>query len=359
MSLLSKIFGSDESLGIDLGSGSVKVVALGYKDKRWILKNYGQVRFKKENPPAAKKILELSDQQIADLIKTLLKKMKVRSKEFFASLPMSAGFSTIITLPKMSKSELAAAVMNEAEKYIPVSLDDTIIDWAVIPSGQDNKKPFFSKDRNIKNKKVSTNSAKIISVNQTAGKFLSQEDIAGDDNNQTQQKILLVSVLKEVANRYQNIFNLAGLKIIGWEEESFSLGRSLIGDDKKMYLLIDLGYADISSFLINNGLIRFTYNFKAREREDINSGLQQVISLAKEKYHYQISNIVLTGGRLVADRKWVELLKTSFPLINFTLGDPLARVVVLPQKQEQAKKVAPLYAVAIGLAMKKEQKTYD
>ncbi|HHD92071.1 MAG TPA: hypothetical protein ENL06_00385 [Candidatus Portnoybacteria bacterium] len=92
MSFLSKIFGSKISLGIDLGSGSVKISALEYKDNRWILKNYGQVRFKKEESPIAKKILELSDQQVAYLKNTLLKKMDIRQKKCFASLPISTGF---------------------------------------------------------------------------------------------------------------------------------------------------------------------------------------------------------------------------------------------------------------------------
>ncbi len=359
MSFLSKIFGSKMSLGINLGSGSVKIVSLEHKDNRWLLKNYGQARFKKEESPVAKKILELSDQQIADIIKLLLKKMNIQQKEFFASLPISAGFSTVITLPKMSESELSAAIMNEAEKYIPVSLDEVIIDWTIIPPEQNSKSRLIFGNKDGSNKDSSIDNTQIISVEKTTGgSSLGKENIVnGGDNKiatQNQQKILLVSVLKEVANRYQNIFKLSGIKIIGWEEESFSLGRSLIGNDKKTYLLIDLGYSSISSFLISGGLIRFTYNFKAKEIVDINSGLRQIINLAKEKYHYQIDNIILTGGRLLSGVKWVKLLKESFPQINFTIGDSFARVIIPPQEKDQINKIAPLYAVAVGLAMKKE-----
>ena len=350
MSFLSKIFGSKISLGIDLGSSSVKISVLEYKNNRWMLKNYGRARFKKEESPIAKKILELSDQQIADLIKVLLKKMNIHQKEFFASLPISAGFSTIITLPKMSESELSTAVRNEAEKYIPVSPDDVIIDWTVIPPEQNSNNQLFSKNKD--------NNTKIISIEKTENSSLGKEAVNNEEENeintQDQQQILLVSVLKEIVGRYQNIFRLAGLEIIGWEEEFFSLGRSLIGNDKKTYLLINLGYSNISSFLINNGLIRFTYNFKARKMEDVNNGLRQIISLAKEKYHYQVNNVILTGGRLLSGVEWTKLLKVSFPGINFTIGDPLARVIVPPEKQDQIKNIAPLYAVAIGLAMKKE-----
>ena len=358
MSFLSKLFGRKESLGIDLGSGSIKVVKLRENNHQWELENYGQVRLKENRQ--IKKVLDSPDQQIADLIKELLQKMRIKGREFFASLPVSAGFSTIITLPEMSREETAAAVMNEAEKYVPVSLDKVIIDWTVISS--------TSKEKEIKDDHLSIESGKdeqgsttpqIISEHKVDKSAVNNQDNNANDHSEKNlengQEILLVSVLKEVAERYQNIFELSGLKIIGWEEESFSLVRSLIGQDKKMCLLIDLGYSVINSLLVDNGLIKFTYSFNAQKTEEIIEKIKQVVDLAKTKYHYQVDHIILTGGRLVSSMDWQDLFGKAFNQIDFAIGDPFAKIIVSPAIKNDLRKISPIYAVAAGLAMKKEE----
>ncbi len=56
------------------------------------------------------------------------------------SLPNSSSFSRVITLPKMDKKDLAAAVRLEAEQSIPIPIDDLYFDYNVLNETPDGSK---------------------------------------------------------------------------------------------------------------------------------------------------------------------------------------------------------------------------
>ncbi len=152
-------------LGIDLGSSTIKLVELSSDKEAPKLLTYGLAYFNAENSLAAKissfsgagspgesqnnasdfnSISEtvfgnLSSQEIGQILKELMNRSQARSKVAHFSIPAFATFSTVVDLPSMSMEEIGAAVPFEARKYIPVPLEEVVLDWAVIPAG--GKKP--------------------------------------------------------------------------------------------------------------------------------------------------------------------------------------------------------------------------
>lgn len=80
--------------------------------------------------------------EVADVVRRLVKKSGTRTKNVAMALPPSAVISKKVMLPDgLSESELEAQVETEANKYIPFSLDEVSLDFCVVgpsetPSGE-------------------------------------------------------------------------------------------------------------------------------------------------------------------------------------------------------------------------------
>lgn len=71
--------------------------------------------------------------EVADVVRRLVKKSGTRTKNVAMALPPSAVISKKVILPDgLSEAELEAQVETEANKYIPFSLDEVSLDFCVI-----------------------------------------------------------------------------------------------------------------------------------------------------------------------------------------------------------------------------------
>lgn len=81
--------------------------------------------------------------EVAEVVRRLVKKSGTRTKNVAMALPPSAVISKKVILPDgLSEAELEAQVETEANKYIPFSLDEVSLDFCVIgPSGTPGGEP--------------------------------------------------------------------------------------------------------------------------------------------------------------------------------------------------------------------------
>jgi len=339
---------SSFSLGIDLGTSAIKLVELEKKENRLHLKTYGifplgqHLEYLTEETYV--KVLKIPDKELAGMIKKLLKEAQVVSREANFSIPVYSSFSITINLPIMPVTELESAVPLEAKKYIPVPIDDVVLDWSII-------------DRDEKNK---------------------------------QYEILLVAVPKEIINRYHRIAGLAGLKVKSLEMESFSLVRAIVGNDKSPILLVDSGARSTNISIVDGGFIRLTQNLEIagveitqtiaerlkidiREAERIKKDkeairkhnlepviqpvldsmilkINQIIRRYQAKSNRRIEKCILVGGAIELIN-WQERFANKLNL-DISVGNPFARVVYPEIINPILKEIAPALAVAVGLAMR-------
>jgi len=344
-------------LGIDISASAIKLVELEKKEERYSLKNYAiyslREYFKKRGQKDSFKFVNLSNEEAAKIIKRAINYAKIESRYTCLSVPVYSSFSIIIDFPMMSEKEIASSISFEAKKYIPIPISEVVLDWSII------------------NKQEQKQSSK--------------------------QKILLVAVPKKTINNYKKIISLAGLKLRAIEEETFSLSRSLMGNDKTLTLLIDAGFRSINVSIIDNGYIKMTNNLemggikineaiaqqmnisveKAEEmkirlsnnelsdaqnirlREIINSALRVIIIEIKKiintyqvKYNKKVEKCILTGGgfELVG---FIDYFNKELSL-DISLGDPFARVIYPSSLKPIIKKIGPSLSVAVGLAMREE-----
>ena len=203
------------SLGVDVGTSSLKLVELTTWGERVRLKNYGELQsallYDKPFRSFEKNSLLLSGKDIARAIRGIMEEAHIQTKRATFSIPDFSSFFTNFELPPMSKEELNSAVQFAARKYVPIPLAEVTFDWQIV-----------------------------------GGKF--SEDKA--------TTILLVAVPNETVNQYQEIARLAELKLLALEVEVFALLRAALREDKKSVVLLDAGAQSTSISIVEDGVLR-------------------------------------------------------------------------------------------------------
>lgn len=109
-----------KTLGLDIGSFSVKAVELSGHD-RMTVSGFG-----------VRNISRLSRQEAAGTIKELLSGSGITAKEAAISVSGPSVIERFISLPKMDEEALKGAIKFEAEKFIPFDINECVIDHKTI-----------------------------------------------------------------------------------------------------------------------------------------------------------------------------------------------------------------------------------
>ena len=354
-------------LGIDIGTTSIKVIQLGIDGKDIKLENYafsedknylevlGGVRGSSD--------LKISDTQIVEDLTEIKKKAKITGNNTIMSIPISSAFSSIINLPNMSEDKISEAINYEARQYIPIPINEVVFDWSIISEKKEGKE---DNDRGKKSK------------------LKAEEKI----------KVILVAIPKEITEKYTAIASALELKLIALETESFSLARSLIGDEDGAFIIVDIGNKMTNVTVIENGYVlashsafgtggkeitraisySFNVDFKRAEelKKDVGlsfSGPQKkisetilptiniIVSEVKKMNEAYIKNnkkmvkrVIVTGG--TANLPGLVKYFSSELNISVEIGNPWKNIVYDKALFGKLKKMSSDFSVAVGLALR-------
>ena len=346
---MSILFSKKEEkyLGVDLGRGSIKAVELKKEKGKPRLVTYGYIE---KGFDFVKDGSESDIKQSASFLKEICQKAKVSTPQTIASLPGFSVFSAVINLPSMPQKDLASAVQWEAKKFIPLPIEEVVLDWKIL--------------ENLKN--------------------------GGDDKKNL--KILLTAASRDLVKKYLEIFKLADLKLISLETEAFALARSLVGGDTSTIMVCDAG-AKVSdviivenkvpvlsrSFNIGGEVITKTIasslniDFKRAEQFKIDIGVSEqddgvipnaikdvlvsmineinyTIELYQSQSAKKIEKIILSGGSAFLPNLSSYFSKATN--LKTLVGDPWARIVYPLELKPILQELGPRLSVAVGLAMR-------
>lgn len=347
MSLIS-LSGDNLFLGIDIGDSSLKMVELRKKKKKIYLSNYA----------FSENVSEVNFTKIDDvnyLAKAILKvknEAGITATKVTASLPTFAVFSSIINLSNVDKKGITLAVNEEAKKVIPLPLEEMILDWKIIPDA-DGKTP-------------------------TKGNM----------------RVFLTGSPKKLVRKYIDVFKQAKLNLVSLETETFSLVRSLIGNDKSTVMIVEIGAnsTDISIVresipVLNRSLAvcastvtkvlseklgmtfaqaeQFKFDLSvslgadnkeelpqliAKTIEPIITEIQYMLDFSRSQNGSEIEKIILSGGGAMLLNLADYLSKRLN--IKVIIGDPWNRIVCPLELKPVLSEVSAKLAVAIGLGMR-------
>jgi len=117
--------------GLDIGSSSLKLAEVHATGRGYQLLNAGMIPL----PPDA--IVEgaiMNASVVVEAIRNLLETCKPRTRNVATSVSGHSVIIKKISLPNMSREELAQSIQWEAEQYIPFNIHDVNLDYQIISS---------------------------------------------------------------------------------------------------------------------------------------------------------------------------------------------------------------------------------
>ena len=349
-------------LGIDLSPDSIKLVELVSENGKPKLVTYGYTESKSD---VLKGDFVNNKNLTATLLKELADRAKVTTNLAAAALPISLVFSTVIklfNLPKKdidNKARIKSLLAEELKKILPRPLEEVVFDFNVI-------------------------------VDEDVEKAASGQKLAV-------VRFLVTASTNEVVKKYLDIFKQANFQLTNLDIESFALVRSLVGVDRSLILLVDIGenlttlsivnYAmPILNRTINYGgsiitkTIADNLNISIAEAENykldlaimmqqqsmttypkiIEDALAPLVTeiryLLKTYYEQMgqqkiLDKVVLTGGGCLLGNFLDRYLTNTLNLRAY-VGDPWARIVYPEELRPVLLEIGPRFAVALGLAMR-------
>ncbi|OIO17317.1 hypothetical protein COV56_02325 [Candidatus Kuenenbacteria bacterium CG11_big_fil_rev_8_21_14_0_20_37_9] len=399
-------------LGVDLGTSAIKIVELQNKSGRAMLVTYGYVEQSTDIVRASSDEME---ERIVGILKSICKKSRVTSKKVVAALPSFSVFTSIISLPAMKKKDIGQAIGWEAKKFVPLPIEDMILDWKIInPAAKKNNKP--KQPQSV----VKFNSTVLDNYNSRYGfdQKSRNEDVSNymeekhgfisrffrKDKNQTSAdreedkhtgnlSVLLTAAPKTLVERYLRIFKRAELEIISLETEAFALERSLAGGDTAPMMIIDIGSISSDITIINGGIpilnrsidvggvtitkslmsslnvditraeqFKRDIGFSSLSGESLPAIIKNTINPIINEVKYSLDIYLSQADKnniekivLTGGSAWLpELPKYLSKLLNtrVIIGDPWDRIIYPMDLKPILNELGPRFSIAIGLAMR-------
>jgi type IV pilus assembly protein PilM len=116
-----------ETVALDIGSHSIKVVSVLKKPDKALLTAYN---IKKIQPSDNRSL------KTGKSIKEALSEIDLHPAEVNLSVSGANVIVRFITFPKMSKEQMENAMVFEAERYIPFSVNEVILDFAILDAAE-------------------------------------------------------------------------------------------------------------------------------------------------------------------------------------------------------------------------------
>lgn len=330
------------SLGVDIGTSSVKIVELAKDGDKIELVNYGEFSRDSESAFQSSSV-RLSSRNAADIIKKIIQEAHIEGTNAAMSIPVFSGFSTVISLPKMSDAELAQAVTYEAKKYIPLPLSEVKFEWTRV----------------------------------------------------SDTRVLIVAVTNELVNKYSEIAKLSGLTLQHLELDTFSIARSLVPESasirqnqhKSASLIIDIGSrntiltvveqgwpvfartAEVSGYELSKLLasslgIDFVNAEDLKKKRGVDAGADVILPLLDSIFiegrriieenlrtrNVDIKKAVLSGGTA----RMSGILEYAAKSIGreVIIGFPFNGIIYPDVLDSTLHEIGPSFSVAVGLALR-------
>lgn len=340
-------------LGVDIGSSSIKLVQLRREKGRVILETYGAIALGPYAGVEIGRATALGAEKLAEALKDLAREANVTTADAALSIPYSSSLVSILRLPKVVEKDLAQVVPIEARKYIPVPINEVLLDWFVVSDA----------------KKTPAN-----------GKL----------------EVLMVAIHNETIAKFRSIASEAQLQTAFFEIEIFSAVRAALDHGLAPIAVADLGAATTKFYVVERGLIRESHIIN-HGAQDLTLAASRALNLTVVQAEERKRKFGLTGGPEVADLKKSLELSLS-PLIselartiaawearnNQTLGalvltgggatlkglkelmqakitadirlaDPFGKTAAPAFLEKILKEAGPEFAVAVGLALRRLQ----
>ncbi|MFQ5428017.1 MAG: type IV pilus assembly protein PilM [Thermodesulfobacteriota bacterium] len=211
---ISDIFGSKETVALDIGSSSIKLVQMVMGKQGWQIQKVGM----KELPPEA--IVDgsiIDSMTVINTIKDILRENNIKTKQAVSALTGHYVIIKKVTFPAATEDELAESIQWEAEQYIPFPVTEVNLDFQIL---------------------------------------------GVDTEGRGQMDVMLVAVKKDVISDYTSVLTEAGLNPVVVDVDAFALENMMEINypvvSGEMIAVVNIGASITSLTVIVDGVTTFT-----------------------------------------------------------------------------------------------------
>lgn len=335
---------------LDIGTTAINVVQVKKTGTNWSLEAVGSAPV---DPKISGSDSPEHRQKLGELVASLVSQSGISTKNVVVGIPSSKMFATVVEMPEVPASELPAAIRYQAEQYVPMSLDEAKIDWAVL------------------------------------GKL---------PTDPTKNEVLLASVDNKYTEGRLDMLESVGFNVIALEPDSVAVVRSLVDrSDTSNSIILRFGDNTTDIVVVSGGapkLIRalptgFRTMVKAVQQNlgiDEGQAVQFVtkFGLLPEKLEGKVAQALETVaeqfvGEIAKSVKFFDGKYPGVPIsaailtdvglsvpgfaqhitsktgLTVVAGNPWSRVSVGQADQQKLQDISATFAVCVGLAMRDER----
>jgi type IV pilus assembly protein PilM len=347
-------------LGLDVSSSTIKVVQLAKKRGRAVLETYGELALGPYAGIESGKATSLATEKLGGAIVDLMAEAKVSTKNCGVAIPLSSSLINIIEMPDVGENRLREMVPIELRKYIPVSINEVMVDWRIVPQIETQSRDEEPK-KEERAKKV---------------------------------EVLTVAIHRETIDRYTQVIQKAGLNASFFEIEAFSTIRVALQEELAPTMIVGLGAGTTKIYIVDRKVLRESHivsrgsqeitialtkglgitEAQAEEmkrtygvlQQGVNKDVAQIASLVvdslfaeaqrvmqayQRKHSRNIGKVVLTGGGVLLPGI-VERAHDAFQA-DVSIADPFRKVDAPAFLADLLAHIGPEFDVAIGVALRK------
>ncbi len=340
-------------LGIDIGTSSIKVVQLRRERGRVLLETYGAIALGPYAGVEIGRATSLPADKIAEALKDVIREANVTTTDAAISIPYASSLISIIKLPSAVEKQLAQVVPIEARKYIPVPINEVLLDWFVVSGGKGAKA--------------------------SDGKI----------------DVLLVAIHNDTIAKFRAIASDATLAVSFFEIEVFGSARAALDHGLAPVAVVDMGAATTKFYVVERGLIQESHIInhgsqdltlatsralnipvvQAEERKrklgltaandpslvqslelslgPLLSEISRTAIAYEQRTNQTLGGMVFTGGG--AGLKGFKNFAQGKIQNEVRLADPFSKTQAPAFLEGVLKEVGPEFTVAVGLALRRLQ----
>ncbi len=364
-------------IGVDIGSSSIKLVQLRREKGRALLETYGAILLGPYASVDSGKAVHLTSDITTPAIADLIKEANVTTQDAGMSVPFTSAMTRIIKVPKMPKEQLSKVIPIEARKFIPMPLNEVVLNWFVLPD-----RASLARAAGIKDSK------KIVFENDYENKVEFQE-------------ALIVAIHKDAVNNMQDIAIKSGLQVSFFELEAFAAARSSVEYELAPIMLVDIGALSTKVYIIEAGILRFShlinigsqritenimrafawpYVKAERIKKEVGMDMNLAVGMSpqdtqmleeaieavvnriftdvnrvminyEKKYNRSVARVILSGAGV--GLKGIQEFAQKKLSVDVVFADPFSKVQAPAFLNDVLKSIGPEFAVAVGLALRR------
>lgn len=345
---------SKSALGVDIGTSSIKIVQLRKERGKVVLETYGAIALGPYAGVEIGRATSLPAEKIAEALRDVIREANVTITDAAVSIPYSSSLVSLIKLPAAVEKELATVVPIEARKYIPVPINEVLLDWFLVSGGAAAK---------------------------AEGKI----------------EVLLVAIHNDTIAKFKSIASEATLAVGFFEIEVFSAVRAALEHGIAPVAVVDMGAATTKFYVVERGLIRESHiinqgaqdltlsssralgitvvqaeerkrkqgltgegdaNFKNSLELSLTPLISEIARTAtawEQRNNASLNGIVLTGGG--ATLKGLKEFMQGKIQNELRLADPFGKTQAPAFLESILKEAGPEFSVAVGLALRRLQES--